>query len=150
MSRLSNESLKEAIDCGPSAYEFGSVSDCLNLYVNRVSRAGLGIRRAESSSARQSPARLARVVALANGTIPQVVKDTVKHRFENLEKRVQHLEATIPDLKSLRMANIERVAEQLDYKVHFLNRRIDDLAPVDWKEKLQNSGKSLSPIQATN
>nr|CAD7404983.1 unnamed protein product [Timema poppensis] len=88
--------------------------------------------------------------ALANGTIPQVVKDTVKHRFENLEKRVQHLEATIPDLKSLRMSNIERVAEQLNYKLHFLNRRIDDLAPEDWKEKLQSSGKSLSPIRATN
>jgi len=47
------------------------------------------------------------------------------------------VETLIPELRSQRQASVERVLNQLASKVHFLDKRLDELVPPEWKGKLQ-------------
>jgi hypothetical protein len=46
------------------------------------------------------------------------------------------VESLIPELRSRRQASVERVLNQLASKVHFLDKRVDELVPSEWKGQL--------------
>ncbi|XP_063241520.1 uncharacterized protein LOC134541782 [Bacillus rossius redtenbacheri] len=76
--------------------------------------------------------------ALASGRpLPKVYKEAVEFKMQNLLQRIQRLEAAVPGLRSRREANIERAVAEMDSRVQFLDRRIDELAPPEWRELLQ-------------
>jgi hypothetical protein len=51
--------------------------------------------------------------------------------------QVERVESLIPELRSHRQASVERVLNQLASKVNFLDKRLDELVPPEWKGKLQ-------------
>jgi hypothetical protein len=50
--------------------------------------------------------------------------------------QVEQVESLIPELQSRRQASIEHVLHQLGSKVHFLDKRLDELVPLEWKGQL--------------
>ncbi|KAJ9596865.1 hypothetical protein L9F63_012121 [Diploptera punctata] len=63
--------------------------------------------------------------------------ETVRSKFKCLEKRVEHVETLIPELRTRRQASIENMLHELGSKVNFLDRRLDELLPLEWKAKMQ-------------
>lgn len=53
--------------------------------------------------------------------------------------QVERVESLIPEVRSRRLATIERAMQQLGAKVNFLDKRLDELAPLDWKAQFQLS-----------
>jgi hypothetical protein len=51
--------------------------------------------------------------------------------------QVERVESLIPELRSRRQASVEHVLHQLASKVRFLDKRLDELVPSEWKGHLQ-------------
>ncbi|PSN36801.1 hypothetical protein C0J52_19386 [Blattella germanica] len=63
--------------------------------------------------------------------------ETVQSKLKYLEQRVEQVESSIPKLQSQRQASIEQTINQLGTKVHFLDKRLDELVPQEWKDRVQ-------------
>ena len=50
---------------------------------------------------------------------------------------MEHVETLIPELRTHRQASIESMLNQLGSKVNFLDKRLDELLPQEWKSKVQ-------------
>jgi uncharacterized damage-inducible protein DinB len=50
---------------------------------------------------------------------------------------VERVESLVPELQSHHQANVEHVLHQLGSKVNFLDKRLDELVPLEWKGQLQ-------------
>ncbi|XP_046994785.1 uncharacterized protein LOC124606773 [Schistocerca americana] len=59
--------------------------------------------------------------------------ETVKNKLDSLEKRVSCVESLVPELRTHRLATIDRTMQQLSSKVNFLDKRLEELAPMEWK-----------------
>lgn len=59
--------------------------------------------------------------------------ETVKNRLDSLEKRVSCVESLVPELRTRRLATIDRTMQQLSSKVNFLDKRLEELTPMEWK-----------------
>lgn len=65
--------------------------------------------------------------------------ESVRSKINCLEKRVERVEMLVPEFQSRRMATIEQTMQQLSTKVNFLDKRLDELAPVEWKAQFHQS-----------
>ncbi|GLH00655.1 Uncharacterized protein GBIM_06969 [Gryllus bimaculatus] len=65
--------------------------------------------------------------------------ESVRSKINCLEQRVQRVELLVPEFQSRRLATIEQTMQQLSSKVNFLDKRLDELAPVEWKAQFQQS-----------
>lgn len=63
--------------------------------------------------------------------------DAVRQEVKNLESRISQTEFVLPQLEWRRQAYMEDTVNGLLSKVAFLNRRFDELAPPQFKSKLQ-------------
>ncbi|XP_066993620.2 uncharacterized protein [Anabrus simplex] len=68
--------------------------------------------------------------------------ETVRSKLNNLEKRVERVESLVPEFRSQRLANIDRTLQQLGSKVNFLDKRLDELVPLEWKAHFHQSPTS--------
>ncbi|XP_012276238.1 uncharacterized protein LOC105697467 [Orussus abietinus] len=59
--------------------------------------------------------------------------DALKSKLHNLENRILLAEKTIPEVASTHSESIEEAATQLSGCVSYLDRRLDELAPFQWK-----------------
>jgi hypothetical protein len=51
--------------------------------------------------------------------------------------QVERVESLVPELQSRRQASVENILHQLGSKVHFLDKRLDELVPAEWKGHAQ-------------
>lgn len=56
-----------------------------------------------------------------------------------MESRVTQAEKVIPQLQWQRQSHMEQTVNSLSTRVAFLNRRIDELTPPQWKAKLPHT-----------
>lgn len=75
--------------------------------------------------------------ACVRSAVPPPYIETVRSKLRCLEQRVERVESLIPELRSRRQASVERVLNQLASKVYFLDKRLDELVPPEWKGQLQ-------------
>lgn len=69
-------------------------------------------------------------------TIPPGYIDALKSKLANLEKRVMAAECALPEVASAHIQAVEEAASQLATCVGFLDRRLDELVPTDWKYQI--------------
>lgn len=73
-------------------------------------------------------------------TRPTVVQDVylnaIRKNLTGMENRVSQAEKLIPQLQWRRQTHMEQTVNSLSTKVTFLNRRIDELTPTQWKTKM--------------
>lgn len=75
--------------------------------------------------------------ASLRSALPPSYIETVRSKLRCLERRVERVESLIPELRSRRQASVEHVLHQLGSKVRFLDKRVDELIPSEWKGHLQ-------------
>ncbi|XP_023727157.1 uncharacterized protein LOC111875280 [Cryptotermes secundus] len=75
--------------------------------------------------------------ASVRSALPPAYIETVRSKLRCLERRVERVESLIPELRSRHQASVEHVLHQLGSKVHFLDKRLDELVPSEWKGHLQ-------------
>ncbi|XP_031788983.1 uncharacterized protein LOC107982113 isoform X6 [Nasonia vitripennis] len=59
-----------------------------------------------------------------------------KSKLEDLEKRVVAIETAIPDLAVNQIRTVQNAVDKLANCVAYLDRRLEELAPADWKSQL--------------
>lgn len=62
--------------------------------------------------------------------------DAVRKSLSGMENRVSQAEKLIPQLQWRRQAHMEQTVSTLSSRVAFLNRRVDELTPPQWKSKM--------------
>lgn len=62
--------------------------------------------------------------------------DAVRKNLRSMESRVTQAELLIPQLQWRRQAHMEQTVNSMSSRVAFLNRRIDELMPPQWKAKM--------------
>jgi len=62
--------------------------------------------------------------------------DAVRHKLQNIENRVTQVELLIPQIQLKRQAHMEQTVHNMSTRLAFLNRRIDELMPPQWKSKM--------------
>nr|XP_022903785.1 uncharacterized protein LOC111416074 [Onthophagus taurus] len=62
--------------------------------------------------------------------------DAIRQKIKSMESRVSQAELLIPQLQWRRQAHMDETVNTLSNRVAFLNRRIDELTPVEWKSKI--------------
>lgn len=71
-------------------------------------------------------------------TIPEEYVDAFRKTCENIEKRVEIVEQTLPNLSEIKKQKITETIEEMSNLVSFLNRRIDELTPPEWKKQIDS------------
>ncbi|XP_018325405.1 uncharacterized protein LOC108737188 [Agrilus planipennis] len=59
--------------------------------------------------------------------------DAIKQKVHSVESRLAHAEQLVPQLRWHHQTRIEETVHNLSTKVSFLDRRIDELMPAQWK-----------------
>lgn len=62
--------------------------------------------------------------------------DAVRQKLHNIESRITQAELLIPQIQLERQAHMEQTVHNMSTRVAFLNRRIDELMPPQWKSKM--------------
>ncbi|KAF5286152.1 hypothetical protein FQR65_LT12910 [Abscondita terminalis] len=62
--------------------------------------------------------------------------DAVRHKIKNIENRVTEVELLMPQIQLKRQAHMDKTVQNMSTRVAFLNKRIDDLTPPQWKSKM--------------
>ncbi|KAK5650263.1 hypothetical protein RI129_001292 [Pyrocoelia pectoralis] len=62
--------------------------------------------------------------------------DAVRQKIKNMESRVAKVESLMPQIQLRRQAHMEETVQNMSTRVAFLNKRIDDLTPPQWKSKM--------------
>lgn len=62
--------------------------------------------------------------------------DAIRKTIRNMESRVAQAEILIPQLQWRRQAHLDQTVNNMSSRVAFLNRRIDELMPPQWKSKM--------------
>ncbi|KAF2884897.1 hypothetical protein ILUMI_21268 [Ignelater luminosus] len=62
--------------------------------------------------------------------------DAVRQKLHNIESRITQAEVLIPQIQLERQAHMEQTVHNMSTRVAFLNRRIDELMPPQWKSKM--------------
>lgn len=62
--------------------------------------------------------------------------DAIRLKIASMESRIAQAELLIPQLQWRRQAHMDDTVNTLSYRVSFLNRRIDELVPEEWKLKM--------------
>lgn len=65
--------------------------------------------------------------------------DALKSKLQILEKRVVMAETALPEVANARIRAMEETASQIVSCVSFLDRRLDELAPPDWREQFKST-----------
>lgn len=63
----------------------------------------------------------------------------MRSKLQNIESRISHVEHMVPQVKWRRQSLVEHTANSLVSRIAFLDKRIDELTPPQWNEKLQKS-----------
>lgn len=66
-----------------------------------------------------------------------VYMDAMRSKLRSMESRISQAESMIPHLQWQRQSLVEHTANILGSRLAFLDRRIDELVPPQWNEKLQ-------------
>ncbi|KAK9751310.1 hypothetical protein QE152_g5078 [Popillia japonica] len=62
--------------------------------------------------------------------------DAIRQKIASMESRINQAELLVPQLQWRRQAHMDDTVSMLSYRVSFLNRRIDELVPEEWKTKM--------------
>jgi hypothetical protein len=62
--------------------------------------------------------------------------DSVCQKLRNMESRIVKAELLLPQLEWRRQAHMEETVNSLSNRVSFLNRRVDELLPAQWRSKM--------------
>lgn len=62
--------------------------------------------------------------------------DSVCQKLRNMESRIVKAELLLPQLEWRRQAHMEETVNNLSSRVSFLNRRVDELLPAQWRSKM--------------
>lgn len=73
-----------------------------------------------------------------NSPLHSVYEEAVKNRLKSMESRVSRVESFVPHLERRRQSLLERTTHILESRVAFLDRRIDELTPVQWYDYMEN------------
>lgn len=72
----------------------------------------------------------------ATALLQDAYLDAVRKNIRSMECRVTQAELLIPQLQYRRQAHMEQTVNSMSSRVAFLNRRIDELMPPQWKAKM--------------
>ncbi|XP_033220283.1 uncharacterized protein LOC117174933 [Belonocnema kinseyi] len=72
-------------------------------------------------------------------TIPPGYIDALRSKLTNLETRVIEAENSLPQVASAHIQAVKEAASQLANCVGFLDRRVDELSPPQWKAQLNSA-----------
>lgn len=77
------------------------------------------------------------IAAITRATAVQdAYLNAIRKNLTNMEGRVSQAERLIPQLQWRRQAHMEQTVNSMATRVAFLNRRIDELIPPQWKSKM--------------
>ncbi|KAF5277437.1 hypothetical protein FQA39_LY06250 [Lamprigera yunnana] len=62
--------------------------------------------------------------------------DSIRQKLKNIENRVIQAELIMPQIQLKRQAHMEQTVQNMSTRVAFLNKRIDELMPPQWKSKM--------------
>ncbi|XP_065157593.1 uncharacterized protein [Atheta coriaria] len=62
--------------------------------------------------------------------------DAVKQKLQCMESRISQAEVLLPQLQWSRQTHLDQTVSKLSTRVSFLNRRVDELMPPEWKSKM--------------
>lgn len=62
--------------------------------------------------------------------------DAIRNNLRSMESRVTQAELLIPQLQWRRQAHMEHTVNTMSSRMAFLNKRIDELTPPQWKSKM--------------
>ncbi|GJQ86266.1 hypothetical protein Trydic_g8963 [Trypoxylus dichotomus] len=62
--------------------------------------------------------------------------DAIRQKIASMESRINQAELLVPQLQWRRQAHMDDTVNTLSYRVSFLNRRVDELIPEEWKAKM--------------
>lgn len=65
-----------------------------------------------------------------------VYLEAVKSKIQTMDKRLNKMESLIPQMRVKREMQNERAICTLSTKVAFLERRLDQLTPEEWKSQI--------------
>lgn len=75
----------------------------------------------------------------SNANLQDAYLDAVRQKLRNMETRVTQAELLVPQLQWRRQTHMEKTVHNMSTRVAFLNKRIDDLLPPQWKSKVPES-----------
>lgn len=68
--------------------------------------------------------------------LQDVYANAVRRNLSGMENRILQAEKLIPQLQWRRQTHMEETVNTLSTRVAFLNRRVDELTPAEWKAKM--------------